>query len=137
MPFADVPAQEPVIVETDVAWDLTVEDLEWEADPHMDLPEGVETYTVNQNEAEGRRDFYIKFPEGYVEPEHTHPAAHASLLVDGTMTVHGHTLTPGDYFYGQQVPHGPMEYHCEDAEYGAIVFVSFVGGSPSHDYEEE
>ncbi|QIO25228.1 hypothetical protein [Haloarcula sp. JP-L23] len=46
-------------------------------------------------------------------------------------------LTSGDYLYGQKLPHGPMEYHCEDAEYGCLIFASFVGGSPAHDWDDD
>lgn len=135
--FPDIEPQDWVITETDIEWSIDVESIPWEKDPHMTLPEGVKTYTVNSNEAEQRADFFIQFPEGYIEPEHTHPSAHAVLIIDGTMTVHGHTLTSGDYIYGQKLPHGPMEYHCEDADYGCLVFASFVGGSPAHDWDED
>lgn len=135
--FPDIPEQDWVIVENDIEWTIDEESIPWEDDPHMELPEGVKTYTVNQNEPEGRADFFIRFPEGYIEPEHTHPSAHAVLIIDGTMDIHGHLLTSGDYVYGQKVPHGPMEYHCDHADYGCLVFASFVGGSPAHEWDED
>jgi hypothetical protein len=135
--FPDIPEQDWVIEENDIEWSIDEESINWENDPHMDLPEGVKTYTVNENEAEQRSDFYIRFPEGYIEPEHVHDSAHAVLIIDGTMSLHGHTLTSGDYLYGQKTPHGPMEYSCDDADYGCLVFASFVGGSPSHDWDED
>jgi hypothetical protein len=133
----DIPEQDWVIEENDIKWSVTMEDIDWESDPHMELPEGVKTYTLNKNEPEGRTDLFVRFPEGYIEPEHTHTSAHAILILDGTMTVHDHVLTSGNYLYGQKVPHGPMEYHCDDADYGCLVFASFVGGSPAHDWNED
>lgn len=135
--FPDIPEQDWVIVETDINWDVNAEEIPWEEDPYLELPEGVKTFTLNTNDEEGRADMFVRFPAGYVEPEHTHPSAHAVLILDGTMTVHGHTLTPGDYIYGQKAPHGPMEYHCDHADYGCVVFASFVGGSPAHAWDAD
>ena len=134
--FPDIPEQDWVIVETDIEWNITEESIDWNEDSMLELPEGIQTSIVNSNEAEQRVDFFVRFPEGYIEPEHTHAGAHAVMIVDGTMTLHGHTLTSGDYLYGQKTPHGPMEYHSEDADYGCLVFATFVGGSPIHEWDE-
>lgn len=75
---------------------------------------------------------FVKFPPGYIEPEHTHPAAHAVIILDGRMLIHGHELTAGDYVYGQQLSHGPIE--CPDE---CMVFASFMGGSMDHDWDDE
>jgi hypothetical protein len=53
------------------------------------------------------------------------------------MVVHDRVLTSGNYLYDQKVSHGPMEYHCDDADYGCLVFASFVGGSPAHDWNKD
>jgi quercetin dioxygenase-like cupin family protein len=125
--------QEPVIVENALELELVSEAIDWQHGDVLTLPEGVRAKVLNENEAEGRTDLLVKFPPGYVEPSHTHEGAHASLLLQGRMRIHGHDLTPGDYVYGHQVEHGPMEYPD-----GAIMFASFVGGSPGHrDWDEE
>lgn len=129
--FPEISPQEPVIVENDLEWTVTADDIDWEDDTFLDLPEGLKTKVINENEAEGRIDFFVKFPPGYTEPRHTHAAAHADIIVDGRMLVHGHELTPGDYIYGQKEPHGPMEFPD-----GCIVFCSYTGGSPSHEWDE-
>lgn len=137
--FPDIPEQETVIVETDIDWEITDEDIDWTSGDILELPEGVMIKIVHQNEAEGRLDGFQKFPEGYIEPEHTHTAAHAAIILDGQMHVHGHVLTAGDYLYGQKQPHGPMEYTNPDGagDHGCIVFISYVGGSPAHRWDED
>lgn len=130
MTFPDIPPQAPAVVHSDISWTVDEDDIDWEDDDMLDLPEGVMTKVIYENEAERRIDFFVKFPPGYVEPRHTHEAAHADLIVDGEMHVHGEVLTPGDYIYGQKEPHGPMEFPV-----GCIVFCSYVGGSPSHHWD--
>lgn len=139
MEIPDIPEQDWKIVENDLDWNVTAEDIDWESADVLELPEGVMLKILNRNEAEGRLDGFQKFPEGYIEPEHTHEAAHAVLVVDGTIDLHGHLLTAGDYFYGQKEPHGPMEYSNPDGDgdYGCIVFISYVGGSPAHSWDED
>jgi hypothetical protein len=135
--FPEIPEQETVIVENDIDWTVTDEDIDWESGDTLTLPEGVMIKPVNQNEAENRFDAFQRFPEGYIEPRHTHEAAHAVLILDGEMHIHGHVLTSGDYLYGQKQPHGPMEYTSDEADYGCLVFVSYIGGSHSHQWDED
>ena len=126
-PSPGVDPQEPVIVENPLEIELVTESIDWAAGDVLTLPEGVQAKVLNENEPERRTDLLVKFPPGYVEPAHTHEGAHAAMILDGRMLIHGHELTPGDYVYGHQVEHGPMEYPD-----GAVIFASFVGGSPAH-----
>lgn len=131
-PTPDIDPQDPVIVETGLDLELVSEAVDWQHGDVLTLPEGVLAKVLNENEAEGRTDLLVKFPPGYVEPRHTHEGAHAALILEGRMLIHGHELTPGDYVYGHRVEHGPMEYPD-----GCVVFASFVGGSPAHrDWDE-
>lgn len=125
--FPSIDPQEPVIVENDLEITLESESLDWEDGDVLTLPEGVKVHVLNENGPEGRMDLLVKFPPEYVEPRHTHEGAHAAMILDGRMLIHGHELTPGDYVYGHKVDHGPMEYPD-----GAVVFASFVGGSLAH-----
>lgn len=122
-----VPPQEPAIVELGLDLSVVADGVDWDDHDVFDLPEGLKVKVVHENEAEDRTDVLVKYPPGYVEPRHTHESAHACLILEGRMLVHGHELTAGDYIYGHEVPHGPMEFPD-----GGINFCSFVGGSPIH-----
>lgn len=126
--FPDIEPQEPKFVQNDFELRLEADNLDWEDGDVLTLPEGVKVYILNENEPEGRTDLLVKFPSGYIEPEHTHRGAHAAMVVQGRMLVDGRELTPGDYIYGQKIEHGPMEYPD-----GCITFTSFVGGSIAHE----
>lgn len=126
----EVPSQDPVIATHDVEWTLEIEEIDWQNDDMLDLPGELDTYVINSNDAEQRIDFLVRFPPGYIEPRHTHAAAHADLILDGEMHVHDEVLTSGDYIYGQKLSHGPMEFPD-----GCIVFCSYTGGSPSHEWD--
>lgn len=130
--FPDIPPQETVIVETDIEWEVTHEDIEWEEDSLLDLPEGVVSKVINTNEAEQRVDQIHRYPPGYREPEHAHDTAHAVLILEGRLLIDGHELGPGDYVYGQKMPHGPSE-----APEGCTIFASFVGGSITHEWDDD
>lgn len=125
--FPNIDPQEPVIVENDLTITVDSEALDWVDGDRLTLPDGVLVHLLNENDAEGRTDMLVKFPPGYVEPRHTHEGAHAAMILQGRMLIDGHELTPGDYFYGHKVEHGPLEYPD-----GCIVFTSFVGGSLAH-----
>ncbi|MFC7028936.1 cupin domain-containing protein [Halomicroarcula sp. GCM10025324] len=129
--FDPVSPQEPAVV--DVGLDLSVEadEVDWDDAELLGLPEGLQVKIINENEAEGRTDMLVKYPEGYFEPEHTHESAHACLILEGRILVDGRELTAGDYIYGQQIPHGPWKFPD-----GGMNFVSFVGGSPTHQWDE-
>jgi hypothetical protein len=118
----------------DVGLELSVEadDVEWEDASLLGLPEGLQVKIINENGAEGRTEMLVKYPPGYVEPRHTHESAHACLILEGRILTAGRELTAGDYIYGQKVPHGPWEF-----PEGGINFVSFVGGSPTHEWDED
>lgn len=126
-----LPPQETVIAETDIAWTVTDEGMDWSPDERLGLPDGVESVVLNVNEAERRVDQIHRYPPGYREPEHAHETAHAVLVLAGRLLIDGHELGPGDYVYGQQVPHGPSE-----APEGCTIFASFVGGEIAHEYDD-
>lgn len=128
--FDDVPPQEPVIVQTGLDLSVIADQVDWEGADVLSLPQGLRVKIIHENEAEGRTDMLVKYPEGYVEPRHTHESAHACIILEGRMLVHGYELTAGDYIYGQLEPHGPMEFPD-----GGVNFVSFVGGSPAHQWD--
>lgn len=131
--FPEIPPKDPVIVENGLEFSVVEDAVDWDSSVQSDefnFPDGPQAKIVNRDESVGRVDKLVKFPPGYTEPEHSHEGGHAALVLDGRMQIHGHELTPGDYVYGQQVPHGPMEYPD-----GCLVFASFIGGSAELEWD--
>src|SRR5450631_1222892 len=93
----------------------------------LKLPDGVQVKIFAHDKAMGRVDMKVKFPPGYVEPEHAHKSWHSIVVLKGRMCVAGKDLRPGDYVFGWNELHGPYEYPdvCE-------VFVVFMGESVAH-----
>lgn len=130
--FPDVVPQDPAIVDVGLELGVVEEDVDWDDAELLGLPEGLRVKVINENEPEGRTDMLVGYPEGYVEPRHTHESAHACLVLEGRILIDDRELTAGDYIYGQKVAHGPWEFPD-----GGINFVSFVGGSPLHRWDDE
>jgi len=110
-------------------------DIEWEEDVAnelLTLPKGVKAKIFAHDKKMGRIDMKVKFPPGYVEPEHMHKSWHSILVLKGRMCVAGKDLRPGDYIFGWDALHGPYEYPD-----GAEAFVVFYGEGTEHIWSEE
>ena len=97
----------------------------------LKLPDGVQVKIFAHDKAMGRVDMKVKFPPGYVEPEHAHKSWHSIVVLKGRMCVAGKDLRPGDYVFGWDELHGPYEYPD-----GCEVFVVFMGDSVAHEWDE-
>ena len=62
----------------------------------LTLGRGVRVKILFQDDT--HTDMLVKFPPGYVEPEHTHQASHSVLIVEGLQILHGEQMRPGDSF---------------------------------------
>jgi len=98
----------------------------------LNLPAGVQVKVFAHDAAMGRTDMKVRFPPGYVEPEHSHKSWHSIVVLKGRMCVAGKDLRPGDYVFGWDAPHGPYEYPD-----GCEVFVVFMGESIAHEWDAE
>ena len=96
----------------------------------LKLPDGVQVKIFAHDKAMGRVDMKVKFPPGYVEPEHAHKSWHTIVVLKGRMCVAGKDLRPGDYVFGWDELHGPYEYPD-----GCEVFVVFMGDSVAHEWD--
>ena len=108
-------------------------EIEWEyglANALMALPDGVQAKVFAHDPVMKRIDMKVKFPPGYVEPEHSHKSWHSIVVLKGRMCVAGKDLRPGDYVFGWDLPHGPYEYPD-----GCEVFVVFMGEGTEHDWD--
>ena len=66
----------------------------------LKLPDGVQVKIFAHDKGMGRVDMKVKFPPGYVEPEHAHKSWHSIVVLKGRMCVAGKDLRPGDYVFG-------------------------------------
>ena len=55
----------------------------------LTLPDGVQVKIFAHDNAMGRIDMKVKFPPGYVEPEHAHRSWHSIVVLKGRMCVAG------------------------------------------------
>ena len=109
---------------------IAFDEVDWEDDKLMTLPEGVKTKILAVDKGKMLIDQIHKFPAGYVEPRHTHNSSHHIVVLEGKMVIEGKTLTRGGYVYAEpNIEHGPYEY-----PEGCTVFIHFVGPSISHKY---
>jgi hypothetical protein len=112
------------------------DEVEWQAgegaNEILALPAGVQVKIFNYDAAMQRVDMKVRFPPGYVEPEHSHKSWHSIVVLAGRMCVAGKDLRPGDYVFGGNTPHGPYEYPD-----GCEVFIVFMGEGTQHEWDED
>ena len=60
----------------------------------LTLPDGVQVKIFAHDNAMGRIDMKVKFPPGYVEPEHAHRSWHSIVVLKGRMCVAGKNFVP-------------------------------------------
>ncbi|MGE0253750.1 MAG: hypothetical protein AB7N54_13925 [Alphaproteobacteria bacterium] len=111
-------------------------DIPWqggdEVKDMLTLPPGLLVKILNHDRSMNRIDMKVKFPPGYVEPEHSHKSWHSLIVLKGRMCVAGKDLRPGDYVFGGNMPHGPYEYPD-----GCEVFSVFMGNGTQHKWDEK
>ena len=74
--------------------------LEWQDDVDvLSLRSGVQVKVFHSDPEIGLADMLIKFPPGYVEPEHAHESSHSIVVLEGVQIVKGVHLHPGDYVW--------------------------------------
>jgi anti-sigma factor ChrR (cupin superfamily) len=110
---------------------IHAEDIDWQDDADvLTLGEGVQVKVLRQDADRGQLDVLVKFPAGYVEPEHVHDSEHSIVVLEGVQIVDGVELGTGDFCYGgRETLHGPFSY-----PEGCVVFASFHGTSSHHRY---
>jgi anti-sigma factor ChrR (cupin superfamily) len=106
-------------------------DLDWQDDVDvLTLGRGVQVKVLYQDPETQHTDMLVKFPPGYVEPQHAHDSSHSVIVMEGLQIAEGEPLRPGDFvFAGTNDTHGPFEY-----PEGCVVFASFRGASSKHRY---
>ena len=64
-------------------------DSEWKPDPYMKLPKGAMVKVLRKDKKKNVLDMLIKWPDGYIEPRHTHNSTHAVVVLSGRVIVEG------------------------------------------------
>jgi len=109
---------------------IAADEVEWETDQILTLPEGLKSKVLAANKSRDMLDIEVKFPPGYHEPRHTHDSSHHIVVLEGKMIIEGKTLERGGYVYAEpNIEHGPYDY-----PEGCVVFAHFEGLSPAHKY---
>ena len=84
---------------------VTQADLQWR---DMGVP-GVVSATVSGDMSKGPSRFFLKYPAGFVTPNHHHSRDHYVTLISGAITLRvdgvEHKLGPGAYFSLTGQPH--------------------------------
>lgn len=100
-------------------------------DSFMKLPKGAMSKPLRYDSKNHVLDMLIRWPEGYIEPRHTHNSSHSIVVLRGSVVVEGKELKPGSYIYAAPgAAHGPFEWHNR-----CTVFAHFEG-DPAHHYKE-
>ena len=76
------------------------DEVEWQegdaANELLALPPGVKVKIFNFDPVMKRIDMKVKFPPGYVEPEHSHKSCPPMVVLDGRMCAAGKDFASGD-----------------------------------------
>jgi hypothetical protein len=108
---------------------INADDIEWDDNVTLfQLPTGAHKIHPNlkikvlmRDDARGQVAALVKFPPGYVEPQHEHVTSHCVCVLEGEQHVAGKVLKKGDFHYAPpDTPHGPFEYPV-----GGIVFAVY------------
>jgi anti-sigma factor ChrR (cupin superfamily) len=84
--------------------------MDWSPAP-PDLPYGAELKVLSADEETGAVAAMVKFPAGYLEPEHGHPCGHDILILQGKLVnpETGQETSKGMFFYAPTGDiHGPF-----------------------------
>lgn len=63
---------------------------------------------IFEDKETGQTVFLVRYPAGFTNVWHTHPAAHAMFVLDGTLRTHQGEFGPGNYVH---FPEGGWMFH--------------------------
>jgi quercetin dioxygenase-like cupin family protein len=88
---------------------LDTNELPWETRSHPRLPEPIFRKLLHTDEETGVLFQLVRYPRGVVNPDHTHPCAHAMYVLEGTLVTHQGSFGPGAFVWfpeGEVMSHG-------------------------------
>jgi quercetin dioxygenase-like cupin family protein len=104
---------------------LNANDLPWETREHPRLPEPIFRKLLHTDEETGVLFQLVRYPRGVVNPNHTHPCAHAMYVLEGQLVTHKGCFGPGSFVW---FPEGEVMWHGATAD--GDVTVLLVSNKP-------
>jgi quercetin dioxygenase-like cupin family protein len=92
---------------------LDTNDLPWEHRANPRVPGPIYRKLLHTDEETGVLFQLVRYPRGVVNPDHTHPCAHAIFVLEGTLVTHKGRFGPGSFVW---FPEGEVMWHGATAE---------------------
>ena len=94
--------------------------LPWEERMNPHLPAPIYRKVLHTDSETGIFFQIVRYPKGVVNPDHTHPCAHAMYVLDGTLVSHAGRHGPGSFVW---FPEGEVMRHGATAENDVTVLL--------------
>lgn len=104
---------------------LDTSTLPWERRENPHLPAPIFRKVMHTDSETGVFFQLVRYPKGVVNPDHTHPCAHAMYVLDGTLLTHKGRFGPGSFVW---FPEGEVMHHGATTE--GDVTVLLVSNKP-------
>jgi quercetin dioxygenase-like cupin family protein len=99
---------------------LDTQDLPWELRENPNLPAPIFRKLLHTDAETGALFQVVRYPRGVVNPDHTHPCAHAMYVLEGTLVTHKGRFGPGAFVW---FPEGEIMQHGATADGDVIVLL--------------
>ena len=94
--------------------------LPWEQRMNPHLPAPIFRKVLHTDPETGVFFQIVKYPKGVINPNHTHPCAHAIYVLDGTLVTHKGRFGAGSFVW---FPEGEVMSHGATAEADVTVLL--------------
>jgi quercetin dioxygenase-like cupin family protein len=78
---------------------LDTNNLPWEVRTNPHLPAPIFRKVLHTDAETGVFFQLVRYPSGVVNPNHTHPCAHAMFVLEGTLVTHRGEFGPGSFVW--------------------------------------
>jgi quercetin dioxygenase-like cupin family protein len=104
---------------------LITQDLPWEPRHNEKLNKLMFRKELHIDPDTGQEIRIVKYPAGFVNPNHTHPCGHGLYVLEGNLVTHKGTFGPGTFVW---FPEGEVMEHGATPD--ADVTVLFITNKP-------
>jgi quercetin dioxygenase-like cupin family protein len=99
---------------------IDTKDMPWEKRENRHLPAPIFRKVLHTDAETGVFFQIVKYPKGVINPDHTHPCAHAIYVLEGTLVTHKGRFGPGSFVW---FPEGEVMTHGATAEADVTVLL--------------